>query len=128
MPNDVLTGGGIEFDDDPAVIDLERRWCEVKRVGKEIEEDWHRAAVQQLNEVTTEIERDQLLNKLDEQQAHKWEAERALEAKYLDELLVIVKRSQGQWRIKAQARLDAATREINASIVKQEKLRFLGHR
>lgn len=110
------------------MLDLERRWAEVRRVGKEIDEEWRRAAIQQLNVVTTEIERDQLLAKLEEQQAHKWEAEHALEQKYLDELLVIVKRSQGQWLIKAQARLAAATRELNLDIVKKEKLHFLGHR
>lgn len=125
VPNDCAVGG-IEWADDPAVLDLERRWAEVKRVGREIEDDWRRGAIQQLNEVTGTVERDLLLIKLDEQQRVKWEAERALEAKYLDELLVIVKRSQGWWRIKAQARLDAATREINADIVRREKKHFLG--
>lgn len=126
MPNDVLTGGGIEFDDDPAVLDLERRWAEVRRVGKEIDEDWRRTAIQQLNAVTTEIERDQLLAKLEEQQQVKWEAERALEQKYLDKLLVIVKRSRDAWKKKAQERLDRATAEINRDLARRERLKFLG--
>jgi hypothetical protein len=126
LPNDVLTGGGIEFDDDPAVLDLERRWAEVRRVGKEIADDWLRVAVQQLNVVTTEIAHDQLLTKLEVQQRVKWEAERALEQKYLDALLVIVKRSRDAWKKKAQERLDRATAEINRDLARRELLKFLG--
>jgi hypothetical protein len=64
---------------------------------------------------------------VEEQQQVKWEAELALEQKYLDELLIIVNRSRDAWKVKAQEQLDRATREINADLVKREKLYFLGH-
>ena len=107
------------------MLDLERRWAEVRRVEKEITDDWHRAAIRQLNEVTGTVERDLLLKKLEEQEDVRWQSERALEAKYLDELLVIVKRSQGQWLVKAKERLARATQEINADLARRERKHFL---
>jgi hypothetical protein len=124
VPNAVLTDGGIEWDDDPAVLDLERRWALVHRVQKEIDDEWHRSAVRQLNAVTGTVECDLLLKRLEEQENVKWQADRALEEKYLNELLVIVKRSAGKWRIKAQARLAAATREMNQETVARERRLF----
>jgi hypothetical protein len=125
LPNDVLKCG-IEFDDDNAVIELELMWSEWHAAKKMIDEEWHRDAVRRLAAVTGEVQRDLLLNHLEAEREANENADSVEIEAYLKNLEAAAKRSREAWRVRAQARLDRATKDINAEIARRERLIFLG--
>jgi hypothetical protein len=127
IPNDCAVGG-IEFDDDPAVIDLERRWARWWAAKTIMDDDWKRAAEAELAAVSTEIGRDLLISRLE----HELEVDQSADDEHLDRYLeqfrILADKANARWKERAQARLTAVTRELNTDIVKREKLHFLGRK
>lgn len=125
VPNDCAIGG-IEWDDSSSVVELEFMWQEWYAAKRMIDEEWHRDAVRRLAGVTGEVERDLLLNHIAAELEVNRNADRIEEEKFLDRLAAAAARLREAWRARAQAQLDRVTKDINADIVRRERLRFLG--
>jgi hypothetical protein len=125
VPNDCAVGG-IEWDDSSSVVELELMWQEWYAAKKMIDDEWKRDAERRLAAVTGEVERGILLNHLEAELEANRDADRIAEEKFLDRLAAAAARSREAWRARAQAALDRVTKDINADIVRRERLRFLG--
>jgi len=126
VPNDCAVGG-IEWDDSSSVVELGLMWQEWYVAKKMIDDEWKRDAERRLAAVTGEVEKDLLLNYLDAELEANVNADRIEEEKFLDRLAAAAARSREAWRARAQAALDRVTKDINADIVRRERLTFLGH-
>jgi hypothetical protein len=124
VPNDCAVGG-IEWDDSLSVVELELMWQEWYAAKKMIDDEWKRDAQRRLAAVTDEVERDMLLNHLDAELEKNRNADRIEEEQFLDRLAAAAARSREAWRARAQAALDRVTKNINADIVRRERLMFL---
>ena len=120
LPNDI---GEIEWEDAPEIVaaekDLAHRWHRWLKMKAIIDEDWQRTATAELAAVTDEVETGVLLARLEAEREADLQADATTTQKYLDELLMLRDRA---WRAKAEQRLAAATRKINADIRKQDRL------
>jgi len=137
VPDDAVKGG-ISWDDSleatredkayaKAARDLNRRWARWLKAKAIIDADWKKDAERRLAAVTEEIERDKLLNDLEEELAADRAADAKVEIEYLNQLAQIIEKRKAAWLEAAKKRLARATAEINRDIVKREKLKFLGH-
>jgi hypothetical protein len=108
------------------VIEIELMWQEWYAAKKMIDDEWKKEAERRLAAVTGEVQRDLLLNHLEAELEATQNADRIEEEKFLERLAAAAKKSREAWRAKAQKALDAATKSINADIVRRERLKFLG--
>ena len=102
-----------------------QEWYAAKRV---IDEEWRKDAERRLAAVSGEVAQGILLNHLDAELEANLNADRIEEEKFLDALAAATARSRKAWRVRAQARLDHATKDINAEIARRERLIFLGEK
>ncbi len=123
IPYDLLRDG-IEFEDDPEVKDLERRWKRWLHFKVIIDADWKKDAERRLTEVTTEIETERLLTKLEEERIADQTADDAQVKAYLEQFAAIAKKRNNAWLVEAKKRLDRETGKINKDIARRERKLF----
>jgi len=135
VPDDAVKGG-IVWEDSAeaqaedrafrhAANELAKRRSEWLRVKAELDADWLRNAEAELAAVSGDVERDQLLERIDARLTADEELSRKQEQEYLEAVAALIReraaRANKEWLAAAQKKLAAATAAITRDIVRHER-------
>jgi hypothetical protein len=125
LPDGAKSPSDFEWMPSPSLEQLmQLKWERWRAAKDSVDRDWLAARQERLSEIALVIDQDRRKTRLQEEQekADAYAAEDQRETtRYLDALHAETKRKADQWLAAAKARLQKATREINADINRRDR-------